>query len=64
LDVPPPLTTKQTVDLAMTFCILWFIANWSINASLNYTTAASAMILSSTSGALQCYFPMLWASLS
>ncbi|KAF8622248.1 hypothetical protein AX15_007187 [Amanita polypyramis BW_CC] len=46
----PPLTTRQTANLALTFCFLWFIANWSLNASLNYTTAASAMILSSTSG--------------
>ncbi|KIL70719.1 hypothetical protein M378DRAFT_155657 [Amanita muscaria Koide BX008] len=48
--VLPPLTTKETANLAMAFCVLWFIANWSLNASLVYTTAASAMILSSTSG--------------
>lgn len=32
------------------FCIFWFIANWSVNASLNYTSVASATILSSLSG--------------
>lgn len=32
------------------FCIFWFIANWSVNASLDYTSVASATILSSLSG--------------
>lgn len=47
-----PLDTRQTAELAFAFCLLWFIANWSVNASLDYTTVASATILSSTSG--QC----------
>lgn len=45
-----PLDVYQTAKLAFLFCLLWFIANWSVNASLDYTTVASATILSSTSG--------------
>jgi len=44
------LTLEETAKLAATFCIFWFIANWSVNASLNYTSVASATVLSSTSG--------------
>ena len=46
----PPLNKKQTAELAFAFCFIWFIANWSVNASLGYTSVASATILSSTSG--------------
>ncbi|KAI0051725.1 vacuolar membrane protein [Auriscalpium vulgare] len=46
----PPLTTRETAHLALAFCFLWFIANWSLNAGLNYTSVASATILSSMSG--------------
>uniref|UniRef100_A0A8H8CRK7 EamA domain-containing protein n=1 Tax=Psilocybe cubensis TaxID=181762 RepID=A0A8H8CRK7_PSICU len=46
----PPLTDKQTASLAFTFCLIWFAANWSVNASLGYTSVASATILSSMSG--------------
>ncbi|EJD03892.1 uncharacterized protein FOMMEDRAFT_121223 [Fomitiporia mediterranea MF3/22] len=45
-----PLTTRQTAQLASVFCIFWFIANWGINASLQFTSVASATVLSSTSG--------------
>ncbi|KJA29129.1 hypothetical protein HYPSUDRAFT_32483 [Hypholoma sublateritium FD-334 SS-4] len=45
-----PLTDIQTAHLAFTFCLIWFIANWSVNASLGYTSVASATILSSMSG--------------
>ncbi|KAI0639732.1 hypothetical protein C8Q77DRAFT_1082614 [Trametes polyzona] len=45
-----PLTTKETAQLAAVFCFLWFIANWTVNASLDYTSVASATILSSMSG--------------
>lgn len=45
-----PLTTYETAKLASTFCFFWFIANWSINLSLGYTSVASSTILSSTSG--------------
>ncbi|THH30062.1 hypothetical protein EUX98_g4129 [Antrodiella citrinella] len=46
----PPLTVEETARLAAWFCILWFIANWSLTASLDYTSVASATILSSMSG--------------
>lgn len=36
--------------MAASFCFLWFIANWTVNASLDYTSVASATILSSMSG--------------
>ncbi|OCH95761.1 hypothetical protein OBBRIDRAFT_787971 [Obba rivulosa] len=45
-----PLTTHETAKLAGIFCSLWFIANWTVNASLGYTSVASATILSSVSG--------------
>ncbi|KAJ4486282.1 hypothetical protein J3R30DRAFT_3445609 [Lentinula aciculospora] len=46
----PPLTVRETANLAFVFCFIWFTANWSLNASLDYTSVASATILSSTSG--------------
>ncbi|KAG6849861.1 hypothetical protein H0H93_004210, partial [Arthromyces matolae] len=49
-EVLVPLTNKETRDLAWIFCFLWFIANWSLNAALDYTSVASATILSSMSG--------------
>lgn len=45
-----PLDIRETSDLALIFCFLWFLANWTVNASLAYTSVASATILSSTSG--------------
>jgi hypothetical protein len=45
-----PLTTIQTAQLASIFCFLWFIANWSVNASLKYTSVGSSTVLASTSG--------------
>lgn len=55
LDELDPLTMEETAKLAATFCIFWFIANWSVNASLNYTSVASATVLSSTSGMMPPY---------
>lgn len=46
----PPLTTRETAQLAFVFCFLWFLANWSLNASLGLTSVASATVLSSMSG--------------
>ena len=43
------ISMKQTMKLSGVFCILWFIANFSSNASLSYTSVASQTILSSTS---------------
>ncbi|KIY72851.1 hypothetical protein CYLTODRAFT_367043 [Cylindrobasidium torrendii FP15055 ss-10] len=46
----PPLTLKETARLAASFCGLWFLANWAVNASLAFTSVPSATILSSMSG--------------
>ncbi|KAL9716136.1 hypothetical protein Ac2012v2_000581 [Leucoagaricus gongylophorus] len=45
-----PLSFWETAETAFAFCWLWFIANWTINASLNYTTVASSTVIASTSG--------------
>ncbi|KAI0094984.1 hypothetical protein BDY19DRAFT_915760 [Irpex rosettiformis] len=45
-----PLTVVETAQLAGWFCLLWFIANWTLAVGLRYTTVASATILSSMSG--------------
>ncbi|MBW0519054.1 hypothetical protein O181_058769 [Austropuccinia psidii MF-1] len=45
-----PLTTKETAHLAATFVLLWFAANWTVNAALGYTSVSSTTILSSMSG--------------
>jgi len=44
-----PLTLNETIKLSAVFCLLLFIANFSSNASLSYTSVASQTILSSTS---------------
>ncbi|KAJ7925896.1 hypothetical protein B0H13DRAFT_1973798 [Mycena leptocephala] len=58
-DELPPLTIREHARLAFVFCFYeiksntrWnrFIANWAVNASLDYTSVASATILSSMSG--------------
>ncbi|KAF9963167.1 hypothetical protein BGZ65_005436 [Modicella reniformis] len=45
-----PLTNREVAQLSLTFCIIWFAANWATNASLAYTSVASSTILSSMSG--------------
>ncbi|KAK7694877.1 hypothetical protein QCA50_002065 [Cerrena zonata] len=45
-----PLTERETAKLAAWFCLLWFVANWTLNTALGYTSVASATILSSMSG--------------
>ncbi|KAL1749095.1 hypothetical protein HDZ31DRAFT_59686 [Schizophyllum fasciatum] len=49
-EILPPLTTQETAKLASVFCFFWFVANWTVNASLDYTSVASTTILSSMSG--------------
>lgn len=44
------LSTYDTIKLSLEFCILWFIANYTTNASLAYTTVGSSTILASMSG--------------
>ncbi|KAF8912768.1 hypothetical protein CPB84DRAFT_1833132 [Gymnopilus junonius] len=55
-----PLTERETASLAFTFCLIWFAANWSVNASLGYTSVASATILSSMSGFFTLAFGRLF----
>ncbi|KAI9503396.1 hypothetical protein BX070DRAFT_225346 [Coemansia spiralis] len=49
-DAQPRLSTRETVRLGVGFCVLWFAANITQNASLAYTSVASSSILCSTSG--------------
>ncbi|PPQ70973.1 hypothetical protein CVT26_014239 [Gymnopilus dilepis] len=56
----PPLTERETAKLAFAFCLIWFAANWSVNASLVYTSVASATILSSMSGFFTLAFGRLF----
>ncbi|KAI9245070.1 thiamine-repressible mitochondrial transport protein THI74 [Sporodiniella umbellata] len=44
------LSTSETVQLSLMFCILWFFGNLATNTSLAYTTVGSSTILSSMSG--------------
>lgn len=44
------LSTRETAKLATQWCVVWFIANWAVNASLGWTSVASVTILSSTAG--------------
>ncbi|KAF8325465.1 uncharacterized protein EI90DRAFT_2143248 [Cantharellus anzutake] len=47
---PSQLSRQETADLAKVFCILWFLACWTFNSSLQFTSVASCSILASTSG--------------
>ncbi|KAL0090162.1 hypothetical protein J3Q64DRAFT_1636886 [Phycomyces blakesleeanus] len=44
------LSDKETIKLSLMFCLLWFGANYTNNASLAYTSVGSSTILSSMSG--------------
>jgi len=44
------MSIRATAELAAIFCLLWFFANWTMNASLEFTSVASSTILASTSG--------------
>lgn len=62
----PPLTTRETAKLASIFALFWFVANWAVNASLDYTSVASSTILASMSGEasgyLRAHIKADWAS--
>lgn len=45
-----PLKTVEVARLAANFVLLWFAANWTVNAALVYTSVSSTTILSSMSG--------------
>ncbi|KAL7415666.1 hypothetical protein BDY24DRAFT_359690 [Mrakia frigida] len=44
------LSERETAGLALMFCGFWFVANWSVNASLEWTSVGSSTILASMSG--------------
>jgi hypothetical protein len=44
------LSVRETAEIAAWWSAVWFIANWTVNASLGLTSVASVTILSSTSG--------------
>ncbi|KAI8048383.1 hypothetical protein BDF22DRAFT_703093 [Syncephalis plumigaleata] len=44
------MSFQEIASLSAKFCILWFLANWSQNASLAYTSVASSTVIGSTSG--------------
>ncbi len=46
----PPLTLRQTAVLASQFTLVWFGANWAINAGLGLTSVASGTTIGSASG--------------
>jgi solute carrier family 35 protein F5 len=51
-DTLSPLDARETAKLASIFCLFWFLANWTVNASLGFTSVASTTILTSMSGEL------------
>ncbi|SAM06402.1 hypothetical protein [Absidia glauca] len=52
------LSTYETIKLSLAFCILWFFANYTTNASLAYTSVGSSTILASMSGNKLDYAPL------
>lgn len=46
----PPLTLRETAILASQFTLIWFGANWAINAGLGLTSVASGTTIGSASG--------------
>jgi solute carrier family 35 protein F5 len=50
IDALPRLGVTETARIAGWWALFWFLANWSLNISLAWTSVASVTILSSTSG--------------
>ncbi len=44
------LSMRETARLAVEFCLVWFAANWSVNASLGFTSVGSSTVLAGMSG--------------
>ena len=53
------LSIHATARLSLEFCILWFVANYSVAAGLEYTTVGSSTILTSTSSVWTLVFGVL-----
>lgn len=52
-------TTRQHVMVAMQIAPIWFLANWSYNASLAYTSITSSTVLAST-GSVFTFIFAVW----
>ncbi len=46
----PPLTLRETASLSLQFTLVWFLANYTLNAGLGLTSVASGTTLSAASG--------------
>ncbi|KAK4984143.1 hypothetical protein LTR50_006780 [Elasticomyces elasticus] len=55
-----PLNLQEITRLSLEFCFLWFLANYSVAACLEYTTVASSTILTSTSSIFTLAFGALF----
>ena len=53
------ISFSETIKLSVEFCALWYAANYFAAACLEYTTVASATILSSTSSIWTLFFGSL-----
>ncbi|KAK5993617.1 putative vacuolar membrane protein [Cladobotryum mycophilum] len=53
------LSFRETVVVALEFCMLWFLANYLSSACLEYTSVASTTILTSTSSVWTLIFGAL-----
>lgn len=58
-DTSGRLSLSETAKLSLEFCILWFFANYSIIACLEYTTVASSTILVSTCSVFTLIFGVI-----
>ena len=58
--VEPRLTSAETARLAATFCIVWFAANWTVNASLGLTSVGSSTVLAGMSGKSESHGTIGW----
>ena len=54
------LTLSETAKLSFEFCMLWFLANYFVGASLEFTTVASSTILTSTSSIFTLIFGVMF----
>jgi solute carrier family 35, member F5 len=55
-----PWTTRQHVMTALQIAPIWFLANWSYNASLAYTSITSSTVLAST-GSVFTFIFAVWS---
>lgn len=56
---PKKLCFRETLKLSLEFCFLWFAANYSVAAGLEYTSVGSSTILVSTSSVWTLVFGVI-----